>query len=122
MDIELIENTISELEQDATTYENCNKLASLYICRMFNKNANMSLLDTSESVSHDNDILQSYYNYIEAKRQYQQYEVAEPNLLYNMQILCDDLIELISTLYHNTEIEGERALIVKMINDLRGAI
>lgn len=122
MDIELIENTISELEQDATTYENCNKLASLYICRLFNKNANMSLLDASESVSHDNDILQSYYNYIEAKRQYQQYEVAEPNLLYNMQILCDDLIELISTLYHNTEIEGERALIVKMINDLRGAI
>ena len=83
---------------------------------------NMGMVNTLENVSHDNEVLQSYYTYIEAKRQYQQYEVAEPNLLYNMEVLCGDLLELISTLYHNTETEGERALIVKMINDLRSAI
>ena len=33
MDIKDINRTIAELEQDSTTFENCEKLASLYIVR-----------------------------------------------------------------------------------------
>ena len=79
MDIELIEDTIEELEQDATSFDNCEKLASLYICRLFNKNVNMSLLDTSDSVStiieHSelHDILPAYCKYIETKKQLRLY-------------------------------------------------
>ena len=128
LDLELIEDTIEELEQDATSFENCEKLASLYICRLMNKNATMKLSDTLESVSYNSrnseveDILPAYDKYIDTKRRYQQYEVVDKMLIYAMDNLCSEIVEFISDLYHNTETEAERVLIVEMINNLRSAI
>lgn len=123
LDMELIEDSIVELEQDATSYENCIRLASLYICREINKNRNMSVLDTSNDVSHDsNDLFSTYNKYIDAKMRYQQYEVVDKMLIYAMSNLCHELTDFISNLYHNTETTAERALIVEMINNLRSAI
>lgn len=123
LDMELIEDSIAELEQDATSYENCIRLASLYICREINKNRNMSVLDTSNDVSHDsNDLFSTYNKYIDAKMRYQQYEVVDKMLIYAMSNLCHELTDFISNLYHNTETTAERALIVEMINNLRSAI
>ncbi len=123
LDMELIEDSIAELEQDATSYENCIRLASLYICREINKNRNMSALDTSNNVSHDsNDLFSTYNKYIDAKMRYQQYEVVDKMLIYAMSNLCHELTDFISNLYHNTETTAERALIVEMINNLRSAI
>lgn len=128
LDYELIEDTIDELEQEPTSFENCEKLASLYICRMMHKNANMSKIDTSESVSYNNehselaDILPAYLKYIETKKRYQQYEVVDKMLIYAMDNLCKEIIDFISDLYHNTETEAERVLIVEMINNMRSAI
>ena len=128
LDLELIEDTIEELEQDVTSFENCEKLASLYICRLMNKNANMKLSDTLESVSYNSrnseveDILPAYDKYIDTKRRYQQYEVVDKMLIYAMDNLCSEIVEFISDLYHNTETEAERVLIVEMINNLRSAI
>lgn len=128
MDIELIEDTIEELEQDATSFENCEKLASLYICRLFNKNANMSLLDTSDSVStiieHSelHDILPAYCKYIETKKRYQQFEVVDKMLIYAMEDVCQEIIDFVAELYHNTETQAERVLITDMITNLRSAI
>lgn len=128
LDLDLIEETIQELEQEPTSFENCNTLASLYICRALNKNRNMSLLDTSESVSHDNsyielsDILPAYIRYVDTKKRYQQFEVVDKMLIYAMEDVCKELVEFIATLYHNTETTAERALIVEMINNLRSAI
>ena len=95
---------------------------------MMNKNASMSLLDTLESVSHNNadselqDILPAYQKYIDTKRRYQQYEVVDKMLIYAMQSLCDEIVEFIADLYHNTETEAERALIIEMITNMRSAI
>lgn len=128
LDLELIEETIEDLEQDTTSFENCEKLASLYICRLMNKNANMKLSDTLESVSYNNvdselqDILPAYQKYINTKRRYQQYEVVDKLLIYAMQNLCDEIVDFISALYHNTETEAERALIIEMITNMRSAI
>ena len=128
LDLDLIDDTIEELEQDATSFENCEKLASLYICRLMNKNANMKLSDTLESVSYNSrnseveDILPAYDKYIDTKRRYQQYEVVDKMLIYAMDNLCSEIVEFISDLYHNTETEAERVLIVEMINNLRSAI
>lgn len=128
MDIELIEDTIEELEQDATSFENCEKLASLYICRLFNKNANMSLLDTSDNVStiieHSelHDILPAYCKYIETKKRYQQFEVVDKMLIYAMEDVCQEIIDFVAELYHNTETQAERVLITDMITNLRSAI
>lgn len=128
LDLQLIEETIQELEQEPTSFENCNTLASLYICRALNKNRNMSLLDTSENVSHDNsyielaDILPAYIRYVDTKRRYQQFEVVDKMLIYAMEDVCKELVEFIADLYHNTETTAERTLIIDMINNLRSAI
>lgn len=128
LDLDLIEETIQELEQEPTSFENCNTLASLYICRALNKNRNMSLLDTSENVSHDNsyielaDILPAYIRYVDTKRRYQQFEVVDKMLIYAMEDVCKELVEFIADLYHNTETTAERTLIIDMINNLRSAI
>ena len=129
LDLEMIEDTIKELEQEPTSFENCNLLSSLYICREINKNRNMKLTDASNDVSHDSnyielaDILPAYLKYVDTKKRYQQFEVVDKMLIYAMQDLCKEIIEFISDLYHNTETEAERTLIINMINeDLRKAI
>lgn len=128
LDLELIEETIDELEHDATSFENCEKLASLYICREMNKNANMKLSDTSNDVSYNNEyielseILPAYIKYVDTKKRYQQFEVVDKMLIYAMTDLCREITEFIGDLYHNTETEAERALIVEMITNMRSAI
>ena len=124
-----IRETIEDLENAPTSFENCNLLASLYICRGQNKNANMSVVNDSERVSHKNisteleDILPAYCKYVETKKRYQQFEVVDKMLIYAMSDLCREIVEFISDLYHNTETEAERALLINMINEeLRKAI
>ena len=128
LDLEMIEDTIRELEQEPTSFENCNLLSSLYICREINKNRNMKLTDTSNDVSHDSnyielaDILPAYIRYVDTKKRYQQFEVVDKMLIYAMEDVCKELVEFIATLYHNTETTAERTLIIDMINNLRSAI
>lgn len=131
LDLELIEETINELEQDVTSFENCEKLASLYICREMNKNANIrpiqgeyTQLQQTDPVKQElQDILPAYSKYVETKRRYQQYEVVDKMLVYAMEELCNELVEFIGGLYHNTETPAERALLIKMVNeDIRSAI
>lgn len=43
-------------------------------------------------------------------------------LIYAMTDLCREITEFIGDLYHNTETEAERALIVEMITNMRSAI
>lgn len=128
LDIELIEDTIEELEQDATSFENCEKLSYLYICRDNYYNRFMKRIDTSESKSERNtqqelnDLLPAYNKYVETKRRYQQYEVVEQMLIYSMDNLCSEIVEFIASLYHNTESTAERQLILDMIENIRSAI
>ena len=123
LDLELIEETIQELEQDATSFENCEKLASLYICRDNYYNTNMRTLGRSNDVlPTDNNLFSTYNKYVDTKKRYQQYEVVDKMLIYAMTDLCQDIVEFIAELYHNTETEAERVLIVDMINNLRSAI
>lgn len=127
LDIELIEDTIEELEQDATSFENCERLAYLYICRAEYYNRNMKRVDSPESKSNNttaelHDILPAYQKYIDTKRRYQRYEVVEQMLIYAMDNLCDEIVDFISTLYCNTESTAERTIILNMIDKIRSAI
>ena len=128
LDIELIEDTIDELEQDATSFNNCEKLSYLYICRDNYYNRNMKRIDSLESKSERStqseldDLLPAYQKYIDTKRRYQKYEVIEQMLIYSMENLCDEITEFISSLYHNTESTAERQLILNMLEKIRSAI
>lgn len=124
IDLGMIEDTIEDLEQEPLTLDLCEKLATLYICRDNAKSRLNRKIDTSESVLNElNDILPSYRKYVETKTRYQKYEVVEQMVIIAMQNLCDEITDFVSELYHNTETEAERAIIIKMINDeLRSAV
>jgi len=124
IDLEMIEDTIEDLEQEPLTLDLCEKLATLYICRDNAKSRLNRKIDTSESVLIElNDIIPSYNKYVETKKRYQKYEVVEQMVIIAMQNLCDEITDFVSELYHNTETEAERAIIIKMINDeLRSAV
>ena len=124
IDLDMIEDTIEDLEQEPLTLDLCEKLATLYICRDNAKSRLNRKIDTSESVLIElNDIIPSYNKYVETKKRYQKYEVVEQMVIIAMQNLCDEITDFVSELYHNTETEAERAIIIKMINDeLRSAI
>ena len=123
MDIELIEDTIAELEQDATSFDNCEKLAYLYICRdnYYKRTTGMINSDTNPQKELE-DLLPAYNKYVDTKTRYQKYEVVEQMLIYSMDRLCEEIVEFISSLYHNTETEAERALLIKLVDDIRSAI
>lgn len=124
IDLQVIEDTIYDLEQEPLSLDLCEKLATLYICRDNAKSRLNRKIEGSESVLIElNDIIPSYNKYVETKKRYQKYEVVEQMVIIAMQNLCDEITEFIAELYHNTETEAERAIITKMINDeLRSAI
>ena len=124
IDLGMIEDTIEDLEQEPLTLDLCEKLATLYICRDNAKSRlNRKIERSDEALNELNDIIPSYKKYVETKTRYQKYEVVEQMVIIAMQNLCDEITDFISELYHNTETEAERAIIIKMINDeLRSAI
>lgn len=124
IDLGMIEDTIEDLEQEPLTLDLCEKLATLYICRDNAKSRlNRKIERSDEALSELNDIIPSYNKYVETKKRYQKYEVVEQMVIIAMQNLCDEITDFISELYHNTETEAERAIIIKMINDeLRSAV
>jgi hypothetical protein len=124
LDLQAINDTIDDLEHEPLTLDLCEKLATLYICQEHEKNRLNRKPEGSESTLHElQDILPSYYKYVDTKRRYQKYEVVEQMVIIAMQNLCDEIVEFVSELYHNTETDVERAIIVKMINDdLRSAV
>lgn len=124
IDLGMIEDTIEDLEQEPLTLDLCEKLATLYICRDNAKSRlNRKIERSDEALNELNDIIPSYNKYVETKKRYQKYEVVEQMVIIAMQNLCDEITDFISELYHNTETEAERAIIIKMINDeLRSAV
>lgn len=125
VDITTIEDTLDELVNDApTTFETCEKIAHLTITRdLLKSRLNRTPEGSERALNELHDILPSYNKYVDTKRRYQKYEVVEQMVVIAMQNLCDEIVEFVSELYHNTETDIERAIIVKMINDdLRSAI
>lgn len=123
LDKNMIDNTIEELESEPMSFDTLDKLAVLYTCRDHLKNSSETALYTSEGTLNElHDILPSYYKYVDTKKRYQQFEVVDKMLLYAMQNLCDEITDFVASLYHNTETDGERALIIQMITDMRNAI
>lgn len=124
IDLQAIEDTIYDLEQEPLSLDLCEKLATLYICR---DNAKSRLNRPTEALNgvldELRDILPAYNKYVETKTRYQKYEVVEQMVIIAMQNLCDEITDFVSELYHNTVSSAERQIIIDMINTgLRSAI
>ena len=116
LDIEEIENTIEELENERTTFENCLKLASLYIIR---GEHSKPVYDVGNDVQRElNDILPQYKKYVEVKRRYQLGEVTEKAVENMIKNVCIEISEFIHTLYTGTDLPIERFCIKNMLENL----
>lgn len=116
MDIEAINNSISDLESGDTTVSACEKLAHLYIIREHITNENKAGL--SRIRGEFSDILPSYIKYVETKKQYQQHKTSLEDVEYCMSTLCKDICEFIHILYNSTESSVERKCISSTIYNI----
>lgn len=117
LNLEEIENTIAEMEQNsATTFDTCEKLASLYIVRDNLKTCGKSVVASMESEI--NDILPAYRNYCDIKRQYQMHELPVESVEIAMQSVCKEIQDLFLLLYANSDTQSEREQIQALLNGL----
>ena len=121
LDLALIENTIQELENSDTTFNNCEKLASLYIVREHLQDANLTVVNKSEKEIIDelNDILPSYSMYCKKKREYQMNKLGADVVLQSLQEICREILEFIHTLYSGTDMPEERHIIVETLSNIQ---
>lgn len=109
MDIKDINRTIEELEQDSTTFENCQKLASLYIVR---QNYETGLNERGNRVKQElRDILPAYTEYVNVKRRYQLGEISEKIVEKHIKLLSQEISEFLQILYTSTDLPIERQYI-----------
>lgn len=119
MNIEDVESTIAKLEneEDNTTFENCNKLASLYIVRdYYLKSKKQHGNEVEEEL---NDILPQYKKYVELKHKYQMGEISERPIENAIKSVCEEISEFIQMMYRCTDMPVERDYIKKMLNSLQ---
>jgi hypothetical protein len=118
MDLQVIRNTIVDLENAENTFENCSKLASLYIIM---SEAEKSKIDTKSSVTEDElqDIFPAYRNYVESKRNYQLNGTSEEQTVKALGFVCQEIYEFIQALYSSTDMPQERTHIRNLISKLQ---
>ena len=103
MNIEEINNTIIELENGATTFDACQKLASLYIVR--------DRLGTDVVKEEYLDILPSYNKYVETKRQYQLDNLSIESVIKYLNSLKSEIIEFLHVLYVTANSQEEKQIL-----------
>lgn len=120
MDIQEIINTIEQLENSATTYDNCFKLASLYTIKDNYDRQQVNEDKISDDVEQEySDILPQYIEYVDIKRRYQLGELSEKAVETQIKKVCDEISEFIHTLYTCTDMPIEREYIKNMLGGLQ---
>ena len=117
MDIQIIENTIDELEHSDISMNNAIELASLYIIR----NNNLTGINKEETGGirgEIEDILPAYTEYRQVKTQYQLNNLPDFVVVKTLKLLCQEIEEVINLLYSNTDMNKERRCIKQMISNL----
>lgn len=121
MNIGDINRTIEKLEKGSTTFENCERLASLYIVREHQQNANLTVVNASEKgvINELNDILPSYSLYCNKKREYQMNKLGADVVLSSLADVCREILEFIHTMYSGTDLPEERHIIVEKLSNIQ---
>ena len=117
MDIQIIENTIDELEHSDISMNNAIELASLYIIR----NNNLTGINKEETggiQGEIEDILPAYTEYRQVKTQYQLNNLSDFVVVKTLKLLCQEIEDVINLLYSSTDMNKERRCIKHMISNL----
>lgn len=113
LDIADIENTISKLESGSTSYDNCLKLASLYIVRDYYNKEETHITPVEKEY---NDILPSYNSYCDIKKQYQMNLLPKDSVLAAMQNLSKEIKEFLLIIYSSTDTQEERDMMKEQLD------
>lgn len=108
MNLELVQNTIEQLESLDTTFENCQNLAALYIVRDMYKPRKSQLLQYEQVAKELSDIFPQYSKYIEIKKQYQLKKVSADEVSVEIKELCKQIYEFLILLYVDSDMPQER--------------
>ena len=65
------------------------------------------------------DILPHYNMYCDKKRDYQLGKVDKDIVLSSMKLVCNEISEFLHTLYSSTDMQGERDLIIDMLDNVQ---
>ena len=116
MNLEMIEDLITELEQSEMSLSNIRNLSALYTVR----NQLLERSETADKVTLElSDILPSYRRYIDSKRSYQMKETTNNEaILSNLKQVCTEIKEFLQTLYSSTDMQEERTMIQKMLKEI----
>lgn len=117
MDLDIISDTIKELESKETTFFNCQNLAYLYIVRdHYNpRTAQLVPIETLEVQRELSDILPQYKIYKSVKKKYQMSETSKSAVTESMRDVCREITEFIETLISCSDMPEEREQIKTMI-------
>lgn len=110
IDLDVIDQTIEELENSDTTFFNCQNLAALYIVR--------DKLGVTKLDKEFKDVIPTYRKFCEIKKKFQLHEVPENAVSNAIVNVTKELKEFINTLYSSTDTQIERDVINNMIKDL----
>lgn len=125
LDMDIIENTIRELEASETTFLTCDQLASLYVIRQFHtsrlNDENEPVYDVVEDTVHKelSDILPHYEIYCDKKREYQLGNINQGAVLLSLQEVCREIVEFVHTLYSSTDMPEERHIIEGTLTNIQ---
>lgn len=117
MDIQIIENTIDELEHSDISMNNAIELASLYIIRN-NNLTGRNKEETGGIRGEIEDILPAYTEYRQVKTQYQLNNLPDFVVVKTLKLLCQEIEDVINLLYSSTDMHKERKCIKAMITEL----
>lgn len=106
MNLQELNENITMLEKEPMTFSNCQKLASLYLCR-----AHMSPEQTDVVRKELKEILPQYSNYIETRKAYQMHRVGKEEVIKVLGYLCQEISEFLQALYSASESKEEQELI-----------
>lgn len=115
MDIQEINKTIAELENGSTSYNTCQRLASLYIVRDKLSPEHTDVIQNDKVEKEFHEILPMYHKYVDVKKHYQMREVSEDAVDRAIGDVCKEIEEFICTMYSGTDTEFERVQIRTML-------
>lgn len=120
MNTQQIIETIYELENAPTTFQNCINLAALYTVRDHMLNARTEDVAKREDISEKelSDILPAYQSYVNKKREFQLGNMTIESVTNAMKKLCVEIEEFISILYSTTESKNDRRQIENLLMKL----
>ena len=113
LNIDEINNTIIQLQNEPTTFDTCKKLAALYIVREhLDFDSKDDINNQEDTVEKElNDIAPQYRKYCDLKRKYQLNEISKEPVIQSMTLVSKEIEEFIRILYCNTDMLEEREII-----------